>query len=153
MTRKLFFIGILTLAFLLVASAAWAARGKVKDINMPQNHGKIDRTDDGSNTEYQFQIPQGLADPDYAVQEGHIVDFTVEPEPSKIATGVTQVTDIDPDVETLCPPGITSGCPTWFFSGGTVRIIDSQVNTIVLTPEQWNVLVEKVLTAVLTTIP
>ena len=152
MVRKVLFTGFIAALFVLVAASAWAARGTVKDINMPQNHGKIDRTDDGSNNEYQFQIPQGLADPDYAVQEGHTVDFVTLHERSRRASNVSQVVD-DPDVVELCPPGTTSGCPTVLFSGGNVLILDSQVDTIVLTPAEWNVLVDKVFSLELPTLP
>ena len=74
------------------------ARGRIKSINMPENHGKIDRTDDGSNDDYQFQIPQGLADPDYHPEEGHTVDFELDPETSRKARNVTKVEDDSTDV-------------------------------------------------------
>jgi len=64
------------------------AKGPVDWINPPEKHGKILRTDDGSNNEYQYQIPGDLTDPANPPKVGDIVTFT--PGSGFTASGVTK---------------------------------------------------------------
>lgn len=52
------------------------AKGNVKWINPPEKHGKIERTDDGTGNEYQYQIPEDLANPANQPKVGDSVTFT-----------------------------------------------------------------------------
>jgi len=64
------------------------ARGIITFINNPDTHGKITRTEDGSNDQYQFRIPQDIASPNYDPKVGDSVSFNVSPSPAKKAFNV-----------------------------------------------------------------
>ena len=94
MARKLAPAALIVMVLtLFTIGSAFAARGSISWVNPPEKVGKIERTDDGSNNEYIFLIPQGLSDPGYVPQEGHAVDFETDPEPGRLARNVTKVDD------------------------------------------------------------
>ena len=108
---------IVLIAF--VIPSASAAKGEVKNINMPQNHGSITRDDDGTCNEYQFKIPEDLADPDFHLEEGTKVEFDISHDNSRHATNVRMAegdpTDpgdpgeigvCEPSGEIVLPPGL-----------------------------------------------
>jgi len=76
--------------FSIVPAMAGTGQGEITSINKPGTHGKLVRTDDGSNSEYQFQIPQGLADQNYIPSVGDCITFDINPDPAKKATNVAQ---------------------------------------------------------------
>ena len=64
------------------APVAVSAVGTVISVNRAEKHGALERTDDGSLTVYQFNIPsvfQGF------IQVGRVVPFTIDPENSRHA--------------------------------------------------------------------
>lgn len=63
--------------------------GTVSSINKAGTHGKITRTDDGSNDKYQFRIPQDLT-AGYAPVVGDCVTFTVHTAQAKVARDVAK---------------------------------------------------------------
>jgi len=84
------FVGIAALMMFPVmnALAASTGTGTVTFINKPGTHGKIVRTDDGSNDQYQFRIPQDLANPNIIPAVGDTVTFDIDPDQAKKARNV-----------------------------------------------------------------
>ena len=67
------------------------AKGPVIWVNLPDNKGKIARTDDGSNNEYEYNINAGNTVDGYVPKLNDIVTFT--PVPGMTATGVKEFTE------------------------------------------------------------
>ena len=91
MIKRVLFIGIpviLLMASQAMATSGTTAFGTVTDINPSGKVGKIQRTDDGSNTSYVFLIPRGLADPDWVPSEGAHVYFHINPPKARVAHNV-----------------------------------------------------------------
>ena len=72
-------------------------RGIIVSINRAEKHGAIQRTDDGLNTLYQFNVPSNLQG---IIEVGDPVLFTIDPENSRHA------------ILNLCPNGTVPPCPT-----------------------------------------
>ncbi len=64
------------------------AKGTINWVNPPENKGKIARTDDGSNNEYEYNINAGNTVGGYVPKLNDIVTFT--PGPGMTATGVSK---------------------------------------------------------------
>jgi len=67
------------------------AKGPVIWVNPPENKGKIARTDDGSNNEYEYNINAGNTVDGYVPKLNDIVTFT--PVQGMTATGVKEFTE------------------------------------------------------------
>ena len=65
-----------------VFMVAVRALGTVVSVNRAENHGVIQREDDGSNTLYQFNVTSVLP------RVGEFVGFTIDPENSRHATNL-----------------------------------------------------------------
>jgi len=106
--------------------SAEAAQGTITDVNPPGTHGKIRRTDDGSNKEYQFQIPQDTNNLLPPLSEGDAVTFDLE-------NGRT-ATDVEVVGELLIPAGedlfqtvsaeVQVVLPADFFGPGSFPFVD-----------------------------
>lgn len=64
------------------------AKGTVNWTNPPENKGKIKRTDDGTNNEYEYNINAGDTVDGYIPKLGDPVIFIDNENPSRHATGV-----------------------------------------------------------------
>ncbi len=84
-----------------IVPAAISASGIVVSINQPEKHGVIERTDDGSNTLYQFNIPRDLVTGGATPKVGDFVPFVIDPENSRHATFVGVL---------ACPDGTVPPC-------------------------------------------
>jgi len=72
---------------ILPVTASHGVSGEISWINNAEKHGQIIRTDDGSNTQYQFNIPRDLQD-GYTAAVGDTVNFGLDPANSRHATDV-----------------------------------------------------------------
>ena len=66
----------------VAAPVAIRASGIIVSINRPETHGVIARTDDGSNTLYQFNIPSTRRGKGIIVV-GKVASFTIDPGKSR----------------------------------------------------------------------
>ena len=92
-------IAVMMMSSILPAMALQAT-GVVVSINPAEKHGVIERTDDGSGTLYQFNIPRDTVG---TVLLGDDVTFTVDPENSRHATNVDAGRCLDGSLPP-CPP-------------------------------------------------
>ena len=90
---------VMTVGAIIPAIAITNANGFVVSINPAGKHGVIERTDDGSNTKYQFNIPRDLQNPAESPQVGNFAIFDIIPDKSRHATNVI----------TVCPPACGGG--------------------------------------------
>ena len=85
-------LGLACFLFLVVASPALAAIGRVQWVNPPENTGMIMRTDDPADqTEYVYNIKAGHTVGGYVPKLGDCVEFLAEP-----GQTATQVRKIEP---------------------------------------------------------
>ena len=81
-------VAVVMIVGAIIPAMAVVATGVIVSINPAGNHGVIERTDDGSGTLYQFNIPRDLGEITN-VQVGKVVNFLIDPENSRHATFVT----------------------------------------------------------------
>jgi len=84
------FVGIVSLMMFPIMNAmASDIQGTVTFINKAEKHGKITRTDNSSNDEYQFRIPQDLnTSCEVPLVVGGTVSFDIDPDQAKVARNV-----------------------------------------------------------------
>jgi len=131
------FVGIAVLMMFPVmnAMAVITGTGEVTFINKPGTHGKIVRTDDSSNDVYQFQIPQGLADPNNAPALTDCVTFDVDPPQAKVARNVAKCAPQLTGTLDAAPNPINAGSSTnlsYTTTGAVSASIDGGVGSVTL---------------------
>jgi len=129
------FVGIAALMMfpIMNAMAVSTGTGTVIFINKSDKHGKIVREDDGTNDVYQFQIPQGLADPNNAPVEGDTVTFDIDPDQAKVARNVEKKVTLAIISFTASPDTISAGESTtlsWQTTGADTASIDQGVGSV-----------------------
>ena len=80
----LFVIALMLTMSVLPAMAA-SGFGNLVSINPAENHGTIERTDDGSFDKYQFRIPHDLSPCTDPIEVGDVVKFQIDPANSRRA--------------------------------------------------------------------